>query len=139
MSKRDYYEVLGVSRDAGADELKKAYRRLAMKDHPDRNPGDAEAEGRFKEASEAYEVLSDDQKRAAYDRYGHDGVAGAAGGGFGGAGIVNEGAAAGIAGAGMVCAGAMCSRLRMCAVAAAVAVVAVRSVVVGVVVVMVSG
>ncbi|MEC9406277.1 MAG: molecular chaperone DnaJ [Abyssibacter sp.] len=84
MSKRDYYEVLGVSRDAGADELKKAYRRLAMKNHPDRNPGDADAESRFKEASEAYEVLSDDQKRAAYDRYGHEGVSGAAGGGFGG-------------------------------------------------------
>jgi molecular chaperone DnaJ len=91
MSKRDYYEVLGVSRDASATEIKKAYRRLAMKSHPDRNPGDDEAEARFKEASEAYEVLSDDDKRAAYDRFGHQGVsgAGAAGGaGFGGFGDI---------------------------------------------------
>jgi molecular chaperone DnaJ len=91
MSKRDYYEVLGVSRNASATEIKKAYRRLAMKSHPDRNPGDDEAEARFKEASEAYEVLSDDDKRAAYDRFGHQGVsgAGAAGGaGFGGFGDI---------------------------------------------------
>lgn len=85
MSERDYYEVLGVSKDASATDIKKAFRRLAMKYHPDRNPGDAEAEARFKEARAAYDVLSDDQKRAAYDRYGHAGVDGSAGG-FGGAG-----------------------------------------------------
>lgn len=71
MAKRDYYEVLGVSRDASADELKKKYRKLALKYHPDRNPGDQKAEDLFKEASEAYEILSDGQKRAQYDRYGH--------------------------------------------------------------------
>ncbi|MEO0576040.1 MAG: molecular chaperone DnaJ [Pseudomonadota bacterium] len=90
MAKRDYYEVLGVSKSAEAGELKKAYRRLAMKHHPDRNPDDADAEARFKEAKEAYEVLSDDQKRAAYDQFGHAGVSnsasgGAGQGGFGGA------------------------------------------------------
>ena len=74
MAKRDYYEVLGVERGAGEDSLKKSYRRLAMKYHPDRNPDDAQAEERFKEAKEAYEVLSDPQKRAAYDQFGHDGV-----------------------------------------------------------------
>ena len=83
MSQRDYYEVLGVSRDASADDLKKAYRRLAMKYHPDRNPDDDSAQDRFKEAKQAYEVLKDDQKRAAYDRFGHDAVNGQ-GGGFGG-------------------------------------------------------
>ncbi|NNC24472.1 molecular chaperone DnaJ [Salinisphaera sp. USBA-960] len=81
MAKRDYYEILGISKSASADEIKKAYRRLAMKNHPDRNPDDEEAEAKFKEASEAYEVLSDDQKRAAYDQFGHQGVGGAAGGG----------------------------------------------------------
>ncbi|GAB1459750.1 molecular chaperone DnaJ [Thauera sp.] len=74
MSKRDYYEVLGVNRDAGDDEIKKAYRKLAMKYHPDRNPDNKEAEEKFKEAKEAYEMLSDPQKKAAYDRYGHAGV-----------------------------------------------------------------
>ena len=74
MSKRDYYEVLGVGRDAGDGDLKKAYRRLAMKYHPDRNPDDADAEEKFKEASEAYEILSDAEKRRAYDQFGHAGV-----------------------------------------------------------------
>lgn len=74
MAKRDYYEVLGVSKDVSAAELKKAYRRVAMKFHPDRNPDDDSAEEKFKEANEAYEVLSDEQKRAAYDQYGHAGV-----------------------------------------------------------------
>ena len=88
-SKRDYYEVLGVSKNASDDEIKKAYRKLALKYHPDRNPGDKEAEEKFKEASEAHEVLSDKQKRARYDQFGHAGVNGGAGfggGGFGGAG-----------------------------------------------------
>jgi molecular chaperone DnaJ len=78
--KRDYYEVLGVSRDATADDLKKAYRKLAVKYHPDKNPGDKAAEDKFKEVSEAYDVLNDDQKRAAYDRYGHSAFAGGMGG-----------------------------------------------------------
>ena len=87
MSKRDYYEVLGVEKGASDDELKKSYRRLAMKFHPDRNPDDAEAEANFKEAKEAYEILSDGKKRAAYDQFGHAGVDGSAGmGGAGGAG-----------------------------------------------------
>ncbi|RMF20021.1 MAG: molecular chaperone DnaJ [Gammaproteobacteria bacterium] len=86
MSKRDYYEVLGVSREATAVEIKKAYRKLAMRYHPDRNPGDKEAEEKFKEANEAYEVLSDESKRSAYDQFGHAGVDGQAGGGFGGGG-----------------------------------------------------
>lgn len=86
MAKRDYYEVLGVERGASEVELKKAYRRLAMKYHPDRNPGDAAAEEQFKEAAEAYEVLSDAGKRSAYDQYGHAGVdPSMGGGGFGGA------------------------------------------------------
>ncbi len=83
MSKRDYYEVLGVSKDASSQELKKAYRRVAMKHHPDRNPDSPESEELFKEASEAYEVLSDSQKKAAYDQYGHAGVDGQAGMGGG--------------------------------------------------------
>ena len=88
MAKKDYYEVLGVAKEATADELKKAYRRLAMKHHPDRNPDDADAESRFKEAKEAYEILSDGQKRSAYDQFGHAGVDQAAGmGGQGGQGF----------------------------------------------------
>ncbi len=83
MSKRDYYEILGVNRDAGDDEIKKAYRKLAMKFHPDRNPDNKEAEEKFKEAKEAYEILSDAQKKAAYDRYGHAGVDQSMGGGGG--------------------------------------------------------
>ena len=71
MAKRDYYEVLGVARDADEETLKKAYRKLAMKLHPDRNPGDKKAEQQFKEVNEAYDVLKDEQKRAAYDRFGH--------------------------------------------------------------------
>ncbi len=71
MAKQDYYATLGVAREAGADDLKKAYRKLAMQYHPDRNPGDKQAEARFKEVNEAYDILKDDQKRAAYDRYGH--------------------------------------------------------------------
>ena len=82
VSKADYYEVLGVSREATDQELKSAYRKLAMQHHPDRNPGDHTAEERFKEASEAYQVLSDADKRAAYDRYGHAGLSGG-GPGFG--------------------------------------------------------
>ncbi len=74
MTKRDYYDVLGVSRNATKEDLKKAYRKLAMQYHPDRNPGDKEAEEKFKEAAEAYEVLSNDDKRAKYDRFGHDGL-----------------------------------------------------------------
>jgi molecular chaperone DnaJ len=80
MAKRDYYEVLGVSRTASADEIKKAYRRLAMKHHPDRNKDDETAEAKFKEAKQAYEVLSDADKRATYDRFGHDAVSGGPGG-----------------------------------------------------------
>src|SRR5688572_9921430 len=74
MSKRDYYETLGVNKTAGADEIKKAYRKVAMQYHPDRNPGDKVAEEKFKEAAEAYEILSDQDRRAQYDRYGHAGV-----------------------------------------------------------------
>jgi len=84
VSKADYYEVLGVSRDASDQDLKSAYRKLAMKYHPDRNPGDHAAEEKFKQASEAYQVLTDADKRAAYDRYGHAGISGGGPGGFGG-------------------------------------------------------
>lgn len=84
MSKRDYYEVLGVDRGASPSEIKSAYRKLAMKYHPDRNPGDKEAEAKFKEINEAYEVLSDENKRRQYDQFGHAGMGGA--GGFNGAG-----------------------------------------------------
>src|SRR5437870_11760121 len=88
MAKRDYYQVLGVDRNAGADEIKKAYRKLAVKYHPGKNPGDKEAEEKFKELGEAYEVLCDPNKRAAYDQYGHaafdrrSGGFGRGGGGF---------------------------------------------------------
>ena len=85
--KRDYYEVLGVARNANADEIKKAYRKAAIKYHPDKNPGDKEAEEKFKEAAEAYDVLSNQDKRARYDQFGHAGMSGAAGGGFGGGGF----------------------------------------------------
>lgn len=84
MEKRDYYEVLGVERGASADEIKKAYRKQAMKFHPDRNPGDKEAEEKFKEAAEAYDVLSNAEKKARYDQFGHAGMSGAGAGGFGG-------------------------------------------------------
>src|SRR5688572_1358908 len=76
MAKRDYYEILGVSKGASADEIKKSYRKVAMQFHPDRNPGDKAAEEKFKEAAEAYEILSDQDKRAQYDRFGHAGVSG---------------------------------------------------------------
>ena len=83
MAKRDYYEVLGVDRSASEADMKKAFRRLAMKYHPDRNKEDADAEQRFKEAKEAYEVLADSQKRSAYDQFGHAGVEQSAGVGGG--------------------------------------------------------
>ena len=86
MSKRDYYETLGVNKSAGSDEIKKAYRKVAMQFHPDRNPGDKGAEEKFKEAAEAYEILSDADKKAQYDRYGHAGLSGN-GRGFGGGGM----------------------------------------------------
>ncbi|WP_373017887.1 molecular chaperone DnaJ [Thiomicrorhabdus sp.] len=86
MSKRDYYEVLGVAKTASEGEIKKAYRKMAMKYHPDRNPDNKEAEDNFKEASEAYEILSDSQKRATYDQFGHAGLEGGHGGGHGGFG-----------------------------------------------------
>ena len=84
MTKRDYYSVLDVDRNASKEELKKAYRKLAMQYHPDRNPGNDEAEEKFKEAAEAYEVLNNDDKRAKYDRFGHDGLRGS---GFGSSGF----------------------------------------------------
>lgn len=85
MAKRDYYEILGIDKSAGKDEIKKAYRKIAIKFHPDKNPDDKDAEEKFKEAAEAYEVLSNDEKRQRYDRFGHQGVGGA--GGFGGGGM----------------------------------------------------
>lgn len=92
MAKRDYYEVLGVSNTASQDEIKKAYRKLALKYHPDRNPGDKDAEESFKEAAEAYSVVGDENKRARYDQFGHAGMGGAAGGGspFGGGGFNSD-------------------------------------------------
>src|SRR6476469_3429351 len=78
-TKRDYYEVLDVAKTASGDEIKKAYRKVAIKFHPDKNPDDPTAEDKFKEAAEAYEVLSDEQKRARYDRYGHQGMGGGGG------------------------------------------------------------
>lgn len=89
MSKRDYYEVLGVTKSATQEEIKKAYRKMALQFHPDRNPGDKEAEDKFKEAAEAYDVLSNEEKKARYDRFGHAGVGGAAGGGGYGGGSMN--------------------------------------------------
>ncbi|HPR28892.1 MAG TPA: DnaJ domain-containing protein, partial [Chitinophagales bacterium] len=84
MAKRDYYEVLGVSKNASAEEIKKAYRKMALQYHPDKNPGNKEAEEKFKEAAEAYDVLSNAEKKQRYDQFGHAGMGGA--GGFGGAG-----------------------------------------------------
>ena len=85
-TKRDYYDILGIPRDASEQDVKKAYRKLAMKYHPDRNPGDTEAEEKFKELSEAAEVLSDQEKRSTYDQFGHSAFEGGASGGFSGSG-----------------------------------------------------
>ena len=95
--KRDYYEVLGIQKGASEDEIKKAYRKMAMKYHPDKNPGDKEAEEKFKEANEAYAVLSDPDKKNKYDRFGHAGVDPNAG--FGGGAGAGAGAGTGSAGA----------------------------------------
>ena len=84
MGKRDYYDILGVPRQSGEEEIKKSYRQLALKFHPDRNPGNKEAEEKFKEAAEAYEVLHDPQKRRLYDAYGHEGLRGSGFSGFSG-------------------------------------------------------
>jgi len=88
MAKRDYYEVLGVSKSASADEIKKAYRKLAIQYHPDKNPDNPEAEDKFKEAAEAYEVLSNPEKKQRYDQFGHQGMGG--NGGYGGGGMNME-------------------------------------------------
>ena len=93
MAKRDYYEVLEVQRGASADEIKKAYRKAALKYHPDKNPGDKSAEEKFKEAAEAYDVLSNPDKRARYDQFGHEGMSGAGGFGGSGGGDAHRGAA----------------------------------------------
>jgi len=90
MSKRDYYDILGVAKGASAEEIKKAYRKLAIKYHPDKNPDDKSAEEKFKEAAEAYEVLSNPEKKQRYDQFGHAGVGGAAGGGYSGGGMNME-------------------------------------------------
>ena len=91
MSKRDYYEVLGVSKDASERDIKKAYKRLAMKYHPDRTAGDKDLETKFKEVKEAYEILTDDQKRQMYDQYGHAAFEQGGGGGHGGFGGGGQG------------------------------------------------
>src|SRR5258707_11134165 len=91
MAKQDFYEILGVAKSADADELKRAYRKLAMQFHPDRNAGDNSAEAKFKELSEAYDVLKDDQKRAAYDRFGHAAFENGNAPGAGGFGFANAG------------------------------------------------
>ena len=87
MAKRDFYEILGLSKSASQEEIKKAYRKSAIQNHPDKNPGDAAAEERFKEAAEAYEMLSDDQKRQKYDQFGHAAFENGGGGGFHGGGM----------------------------------------------------
>jgi molecular chaperone DnaJ len=87
LAKRDYYEILEVSKSATEEEIKKAYRKMAIKFHPDKNPGDKAAEEKFKEAAEAYEILSNAEKKQRYDQYGHAGVGGASGGGYGGGGM----------------------------------------------------
>src|SRR3982074_1515271 len=96
MAKRDFYTVLGVNRDASDEDIKKAYRKLAMKHHPDRNPDDKASEEKFKEAKQAYEILTDAKKRAAYDQFGHAGVDASAG--FGAAGARGFGGAEGFGG-----------------------------------------
>ncbi len=90
MAKRDYYEVLGVAKNASAEEIKKAYRKMALKYHPDKNPGDKEAEEKFKEAAEAYDILSNSDKKSKYDQFGHAGVGNSAAGGFSGQGFSME-------------------------------------------------
>ena len=89
-NKRDYYEVLGVDKSASAEEIKKAYRKMAIKYHPDKNPGDKEAEEKFKEAAEAYSILSDPDKKSRYDQFGHAGVEGAGPDFSGGFGNLND-------------------------------------------------